>query len=131
MKRTPLKRGTKGLKRVAKHDKNSLTRLHKKARAIFAHWIVLRDKGICFTCCRQGNQCGHFRHGKNMDFSEKGNHCQCVACNLFRSGNLAVYAQKLIEKYGVEIIKELNQEADKPRVFKRSELEEIIKRYAN
>ena len=129
MKRTPLKRGNKGLRRVAKHDKMSLTRLHKKARTIFAHWIVKRDKNKCFTCGKPGNQAGHFRHGKNMDFSERGNHCQDVACNLFRSGNLAVYAQKLIEKYGVNIIGELNREADKPRVFKRQELLEIIERY--
>jgi hypothetical protein len=125
----PIKRG-KGLRRVAKHDKMSLTRLHKKARTVFAHWIVARDKNVCFTCGKWGNQAGHFRHGKNMDFSERGNHCQCVACNLFRSGNLAVYAQRLIEKYGANIIKKLNQEADKVRIFKRKELERIIKKYA-
>ena len=28
-------------------------------------------------------------------------HAQCVSCNKWRHGNLAVYAEKLIDKYGL------------------------------
>ena len=129
MKRTALKRGNKRLKPVAKYDKMSLTRLHKKARTIFAHWIVKRDKNICFTCGKWGNQAGHFIHGDTMDFSEEGNACQCVGCNYFRSGNPVVYAIKLEAKYGQGIIQRLKRESDKIRIWKRQELLDIIERY--
>ena len=129
MKRTLLKRGNKRLKRKAKHDKMSLTRLHIKARKVFAAWIVKRDKNICITCGKYGDQCGHFRHGHNMDFSERGNNCQCSSCNYFRSGNIPKYAEALEKKFGFGIIQELNREADKLKIWKRKELLDIIKKY--
>ena len=134
MKRTALKRkswlkrGTKRLKKKSK-TRDPLTILHEKARAVFAKWIVKRDKNICFTCGKYGNQCGHFVHGKAMDFSEKGNHCQCASCNFFRSGNLIVYAIKLEAKYGYGIVQKLKAEGDKIKRWKRKELERIIKKY--
>ncbi len=118
------------MRKTRKHNKRSLQFLHKKARKIFAKWIVARDKGICFTCGRPGNQAGHFRHGHNMDFSEEGNHCQCPACNFFRNGNLIVYAVNLERKYGFGIIQKLKREGDKVRTFKRQEYLDIIKKYS-
>lgn len=106
-----------------------LPKLYKKARRIFAAWIVRRDKGICFTCGKPGNQAGHFIHRNSLDFNEKANNCQCVACNHFRRGNLAVYAERLEKKYGYGIIQELNQLSHQIKKFTRAELEEKIKKY--
>ena len=128
MKRTALKRSKKWLRKKSK-NRDPLTILHEKARAVFAKWIVKRDKNICFTCGKYGNMAGHFVHGKAMDFSKKGNHCQCPSCNFFRSGNLIVYAIKLEAKYGYGIVQKLKAEGDKIKRWKRKELERIIKKY--
>lgn len=126
MKRTILRRGNVQLKRSPlrkkSKTKDTITVLHDKARQIFAKFIIKRDKGICFTCGKPGNQAGHFIHGKSMDFSEKGNHCQCVACNYFRGGNLIVYAINLEKKYGYGIVQKLRKEADKNKKWKVKEL---------
>lgn len=119
----------KGLRKVRKLDHKSITFLHKKARKIFAHWIVRRDNHRCFTCGKYGDQAGHFIHQDAMDFSEEGNQCQDAACNYFRSGNLVVYAINLERKYGPGIIQKLKAEADKNHIWKRKELLEIIEKY--
>ncbi len=128
-----LKRG-KGLRRVAKHDKMSLARLHKKAWDLQSKAIRIKE-GCCYTCGARGiykkAHLGHFRHGKHMDFFRENVHRQCVRCNKFLHGNSAKYAEVLEENYGYGIVQKLNALADKNRIWKRSELEEIIKRYAN
>ena len=41
-------------------------------------------------------------------FSEKNVNCQCTSCNRFKHGNLSVYALRLVQKYGAEVILELD-----------------------
>ncbi|MDD5014632.1 MAG: recombination protein NinG [Atribacterota bacterium] len=134
MKRTPLKRGNKRLNRVAKHDKMSLTRLHKKAWDLQSKAIRQEEK-LCYTCGAKGDwreaQLGHFRHGKNMDFIRENVHRQCVRCNKFLHGNLGKYAEVLEENYGYGIVQRLNKIADTKRDYKRKEIEEIIQKYGN
>ena len=130
-----LKRGTKGLKRVAKHDKMSLTRLHKKAWDLQSIAIRKEEDGQCFTCPKKDDpknmQAGHWLHGDNMDFIREDIHCQCPRCNTYLGGNRDIYAIKLEEKYGFGILQRLKKLKDQNKIWKRSELEEIIKRYAN
>ena len=132
MKRTPLKHRNKGLRRVGKHDKMSLTRLHKKAWDLQSKAIRQEEK-CCYTCGATGDwkdaQLGHFRHGKNMDFIRKNVHRQDVRCNKYLSGNLGKYAEALEKQYGYGIIQELNHLADQNKIWKRQELLEIIKKY--
>lgn len=53
---------------------------------------------------------------------------QSIACNLFKHGNLIHYRQGLVQKYGEEEVKQLEDYANANRVKKwsRSELEAII-----
>ena len=120
------------MKKKRKHKRVKLTpypRLYKKARKVFAKWIVKRDRGICFTCGNPGNQAGHGIHRNCFDFDEVMNNCQDKYCNHFLSGNLGVYAVKIDEKYGVGTYKEYLEKSHEIRKFTRSELEEIIERY--
>lgn len=103
--------------------------LKKKARKLFAKWIVTRDKGICFTCGKPGNQAGHYIHKDCLDFDEINNNCQCVACNLFKSGRLDVYGERLRAKYGDEEISLLRQKSQQIKKWTIEELEELIKTY--
>lgn len=114
---------------MRKHSLRPLPKLKKKAESVFHKYIVLRDKRICFTCGKEGNQAGHFRHNK-LDFDEMNLNCQCAGCNLFKHGELGIYAIKLIEKYGKDKVDDLiyrsNTQSNK---FSRIELEEIIAKY--
>jgi len=116
---------------IRKHSLRPLPKLKTKAEKIFHKWIVTRDKNICITCHKYGNEAGHFRHNK-LDFDEMNLNCQCVSCNHFRRGELGIYAIYLIAKYGRKKVDDLvfrsNTESNKKS---RSELEEIIKKYSN
>lgn len=98
-------------------------KLHKKLWELRSILIRKRENGICYTCgVREWNnelgendirgmQAGHFRHGV-LDFDDINIHCQCIKCNHFLSGNLAVYSRKLISHYGLEEVERLHQRAD-------------------
>jgi hypothetical protein len=110
----------------------SISRLKKDADHAFSHWIRKRD-AKCYTCITgRAEQNGHYvsRAYLALRYSEKNCHAQCVSCNVFRNGNLTVYALKLIEEYGTEILKEFENtkrnHISNPRKF----YEEIISKYA-
>ena len=107
-----------------------LNKLKKKAELIFHRWIVKRDKGICYTCNREGNQAGHYWHNK-LDFDERNLHCQCVACNMWKSGNLAEYGNRLLSENGKDWMDKLYSDAHQSsNKFNREELNEFIKKYS-
>ena len=116
-----------------KHKSTRL--LRKKLWDIFSRYIRLKEGGVCFTCGVKRSikkmYAGHFVHKDCLDFDERNIHVQCRACNLFRRGNLTIYAEKLEAKYGYGIIQELNRLGDQTRQFKVKELEEMIKVYKN
>jgi len=116
---------------MRKHSLRTLPKLKDKAEKIFHKWICLRDNYVCFTCDKTGNQGGHFKHNR-LDFDEMNLNCQCSGCNHYRSGNLSVYAERLIDKYGVKKFKDLcfraNNQSNK---FSRDELEQIIVKYTS
>jgi Bacteriophage Lambda NinG protein len=75
--------------------------------------------GVCFTCGGVKNwktECdaGHFRAGSVcglfLNFDLRNINCQCKRCNKYLHGNLGAYTMKLIEKYGPNIEKELNDD---------------------
>jgi hypothetical protein len=67
--------------------------------------------------------CGTIKNWKQMDsghyiakgsdsalkFNEINNNAQCASCNQYKSGNLIEYRQGLIQKYGEEKVKLLEQ----------------------
>src|ERR1035437_3381143 len=79
--------------------KSKLLRLKDNAWKTFSKWIRERD-GHCVTCGAGAENAGHFWHNM-LDFDEININAQCVHCNKWMSGNLAVYAIYLIKKHGL------------------------------
>jgi len=119
--------------KLRKLSKNPMRVLKRKAWKIFSEWIRKRDKYKCFTCSKQltpqNSNAGHYIHKDCMDFNEKNINCQCVFCNSFKHGNLIEYGIRLEKKYGYGILQTLKREGDQIKKFKKSELEQIIKKY--
>lgn len=88
-----------------------------------------RDNGVCFTCGVkkpiEEMNAGHFIHKNCLDFNKMNINCQCVKCNQYLSGNLGIYAIKLIEKYGKEQVDNLIFDGQKTHKFTLGELETI------
>lgn len=114
----------------------SLKRLKLQADRTFSLWIRNRDKHICYTCGKwltpKESQNGHYvsRNYLALRYDERNCHCQGVECNVFKSGNLPIYALKLESQYGQGILQELESlklnNVKDTRIF----LNGIIKQYA-
>jgi len=92
--------------------------LKRKLDDIFSKYIRLRDSnenGIfrCISCGKpvswKNGDNGHFVNRQHMSlrYSEVNCNAQCRHCNRFDEGNNIGYQRGLIEKYGDEIINEL------------------------
>ena len=116
----------------------TISKLKKKAWKLFSQYIrqkyAIGGYVRCITCGKHGLiaefHAGHFIHGntKKTYFDERNVHPQCVGCNMYRSGHLAIYAIRLEELYGRGILQKL-ETLSWEIGFKRHELEEIIMRY--
>ena len=110
--------------------KPTLKSARKRAWQAFSEWV--RRKGICYTCGARKEpsdmHAGHFRHNK-LDFDEMNLNCQCNYCNHYKSGELGIYAIRLIERYGKKKVEDLIQRSYQIKKYTREELEEIIKKY--
>lgn len=109
----------------------SISYLKRKADRVFSLWVRQREK-CCYTCGSTNNlQAGHFisRSYLALRYNETNVHSQCVSCNIFKSGNMPMYALKLINQYGNTILAELQVlkrgKVSAPRVF----YENIIEKY--
>lgn len=107
--------------------------LHKKAWDLQSQYIRQLEKGICFTCGVtkpwKEMQAGHYIHGNRMDFDVLNIHCQCPRCNTYLSGNLGIYAERMIAEYGEQSVAELRERSKKEHKFNIFELEELINKY--
>ena len=122
------------MKRLRRKHKNRIKvvpykRLYRKARAVFAKWIVRRDGNKCFTCGHEGNQAGHAIHVNAFDFSEELNRCQCPRCNLWLHGALDIYTKRLIEIYGFDQYEMWQQQRHEVVKLDRAFLENVIEKY--
>lgn len=117
----------------------TVSQLKKQADKVFSEYIRLKyadSNGIveCVTCGKRAlwkqMQAGHYitRAENKLRYNEKNVHPQCVACNVFKHGNSAKYAIYLLDKYGNDILRELNSMRGVHQ-FKRYELEELIAFY--
>lgn len=119
LKRTPFKKKRKPINKVRKPKLPSINALAKTAWRLMSKYVRLRDKGICFTCGklvskedRGSYQAGHFKHAPKksvVSYDERNINGQCHSCNYYKSGNLAEYALRLEDKYGLGVIQELEQ----------------------
>lgn len=117
--------------KIKKKKLKSISKLKREADKVFSLWIRNRDSN-CYTCINgKAEQCGHYisRSYLNLRYDEKNCHGQCVGCNVFKSGNITSYALRLINEFGVDLLKEFDRlkglKVENPRVF----YEGIIKKY--
>lgn len=115
--------------------------LKKKLWDIFSKVIRMRDADEdgyvkCISCEKVDHyknlDCGHYLPkslGLSIYFEETNVAPQCTHCNRFRHGNQPKYALALIEKYGPEILEELDKKQRNPRQIKSWEYEELIEKY--
>ena len=131
--RKPLPAGAKSLDRrstfqnrapLRKHSKSSYIRKRRLAKRYFSLYIRNRDGWKCFTCPWQADpnkasdryltHAGHFIHKWNATyFDERNVHSQCERCNVGLDGNLDVYRERMIAKYGLPFVETLEFRAQK------------------
>lgn len=128
----------KSKKVVSKEKKvkgETLSELKKEFDKVFSIYIRTRDKGVCFTCGDKKHwryqQNGHYvsRTHMSLRYDEKNCNCQCMACNVFRHGNMDEYALRLVNKHGNGILEELNRKKHQIRKWSAFEMRSEIERY--
>ena len=97
---------------------------------VFSEYIRLKEDR-CYTCGSFNNpQAGHYIDKSvtrlSLYFDERNVHRQCVACNMYKSGNKTAYATRLERDYGYGILQQLEEE--KTKVTKWTD-EDFQKRY--
>lgn len=117
----------------------TISKLKKETWNAFSKYIRLRDcllttgtkeHALCFTCGNKFHfkelQAGHLVDGRynSILFDEDGVHAQCLQCNYFKSGNKEKYIPKMIELYGMERVKEIQ---DRKNIIKRFDRDGLIK----
>jgi len=120
-------------------SKPSRKNLVKELDAVFS--IYIRKKNIdengftnCYTCGKYDHwknlQCGHYISRKHFSlrWSELNTRPQCVGCNIFKKGNLDVYALNLMREKE-NILEDLNRVKNTIVKFNDDELIEMIKQY--
>lgn len=116
-----------------------INELEKIAKRVFQMWCRMRDSKLgCISCgildCKQFDG-GHYFKAEiysKLIFEEINVNKQCSYCNgPFMNGNLIPYRKGMVSKYGEDIVNELENSADKMRVYQytRHELKEIISIY--
>ena len=120
--------------------KKSLSYWKKQADKYFSIYIrrVNADSWgnvICFTCRAIKHwkelQCGHYipRNHLSTRFSEMNCAVQCVGCNLYGRGKHDEFALHLIDKYGDNILEDLNTQKKKPIKYKIADYQDMIEKY--
>ena len=111
-----------------KNGKSDLAKAHKKLWEVFAVYIKERDKWTCITCGKQGRgssmHAGHYtpRAHNSLRYDERNVHAQCVGCNMFAEGRYDVYALKLIDLYGPNILTDLARTKEQIKKYTVPEL---------
>ena len=99
-----------------KFPKPSKKTSHKKAQrdadTAFQKYIHRIEKGQpCFTCGQHFShlEAGHYisRGHQSTRYMVDNCHLQCIHCNHYLGGNVIVYRKKMIDKYGLKRVEEL------------------------
>ena len=116
--------------------KKSIATLLQNCQKIFNEWVRLRDKGLpCISCgAPHPTDAGHlFKKSTRpaMRFDPRACHLQCRECNSKHDGNYENYCKGVAERYGVEFLTEVIQDANNSRKtdhkWSKSELIELIR----
>ena len=115
--------------------------LKDRAWTVFSKWIRTRDNFTCVTCGKtrdtlnkKGKKTvingGHYCHNRE-DFNERNIHAQCMGCNWKKKGNMRYYTIYMVDKYGLDYVKELLKcERQKPKLESAEFYLNIINKYA-
>ena len=107
----------------------------------YSEYIRLKaadDNGYiqCITCgvirkWNDGMHNGHYisRAEKATRFNDTNCQCQCLHCNNFREGKKHIFRQRLVEKYGEDEVKKLEQLSQVKGGYKSFDLKILIPEY--
>lgn len=116
--------------------KQTLKGAKNKLWKTFSEYVRRSENGICFTCGKKDDyrnvDAGHYvprSAGLSLYFDPRNVHVQCVACNRFRHGNLQAYAIALRNKYGPDILEELDAERRKIKKYSIAEYQQLTEHY--
>lgn len=104
--------------------KRSKASLKKALWKVFTEYVKNRDGWRCVTCGKraegQGMNGGHYiakaACGLDYYFSEFNTHAQCVTCNLTLEGNRPAYRRFILERYGPDVLRDLETNYHRPSV---------------
>lgn len=119
--------------------KRSLKSLKKKAWKLMSEYIrrrwAVNNIVACFTCDKRAHwktmDCGHFKHGNHMNWEINNLAPQCGRCNRYLHGRLDVFAARLIQKYGHEVLDELEYKANQAPQYDRMFMDQLIENLEN
>jgi len=118
--------------------KPSVRILKQRLDKLFSQYIrrkYMNHSGmaLCCSCLKwyhiSNMDAGHYvsRRQNALRYDERNVHPQCRKCNRFSEGNKAGYTLYLQEKYGPDVIADLNREQHIIKRFRVAELQELIK----
>ena len=120
--------------------KRKKTNIKKNAWKWFSKYVRLRDALLttgtkthakCVTCGKTYDikemNAGHYKHNA-YDYDERNVHAQCVRCNKYLSGELALYRRYMVDTYGKEVADFFYDVRDQ-KIYSRDELETIEQEY--
>lgn len=107
---------------------------------VFSEYIRLRDSDEngyirCISCGRRVHWTeadnGHFISRGNMSlrFDERNCNAQCRVCNRSKDGNITGYRAGMIQKYGIEVIDDLNAAKWQIAKWPKYAIEQTIRYY--
>ena len=106
---------------------------------VFSQYIRVKDSidgiAVCVTCGDQKpwrqQQNGHYmsRGHYPTRWDEDNCHVQCVACNMFRSGNYTEYSIYMINRYGADFLPVLRDKAKNGSKIHTSVIKGLIEEY--
>jgi rubredoxin len=121
-------------KRIGRHKSPSISKLKKKADAVFSNFIRARDNWTCVLCGRKEIvQCGHLiKRGKAATrYDEINCHCLCSICNFKDQYETWHYATWFIKEYGATMFKDLVEKSKGIKQMKRQDYLDLIEKYAS
>lgn len=127
-------------KNELKNKLKTVSDYRNDARHWFQRWIRMRDVGKkCISCDTFLSEITKFDAGHYFSasgtpqllFNEFNCNGQCVFCNQHKSGNLIYYRKGLIERYGIDVLLDLENTAEfkGKRIHTKEYYVEIAEKY--
>lgn len=117
-------------KKVLKEKVKTIGEYEAEAKKSFQKWVRLRDKDLpCISCnefIKDLWDGGHYFKAElfsGLIFDERNVNKQCRKCNRFLGGNEIQYRIGLVNRFGEEFVKQLEEDSISKRVYKYTKKE--------